>query len=132
MARPYQHKTEVIIGPSLFDGGEGIPPLICSIDRQISEISPASPFGSDFIAMVSDGSVEVEDAPWTFAGFLHEIIEIERGKEGEDVAFAPARMPGVGKVHEAALTAEGAGCPVARSDGVLQIGRAAGREKRGQ
>src|SRR3546814_13876104 len=48
----------VIIGPSLFDGGEGIPPLICSIDRQISEISPASPFGSDFIAMVSDRSEE--------------------------------------------------------------------------
>src|SRR3546814_8473902 len=83
-----------------------MPPLICSIDRQISEISPASPFGSDFIAMVSDGSVEVEDAPWTFAGFLHEIIEIERGKEGEDVAFAPARMQGVGKVHEATLRSE--------------------------
>src|SRR3546814_1768918 len=98
MALPEQHKTDVIIGPSLVDGGEGIPPLICSIDRQISEISPASPFGSDFIAMVSDGSVEVEDAPWTFAGFLHEIIEIERGKEGEDVAFAPARMQ-IGRAH---------------------------------
>src|SRR3546814_3802768 len=92
MARPYQHKTEVIIGPSLFDGGEGIPPLICSIDRQISEISPASPFGSDFIAMVSDGSVEVEDAPWTFAGFLHEIIEIERGRSEEHTSELQSLM----------------------------------------